>query len=122
MTAEEIYELARKKQPAPDGMTLSEQLLYSIARNTYKAFADGVITIEQAKLEKAQSVKAFGVNALSERVMAEHSRRMAEISRVLQDAEKCGCEYCKRVSRIFDGREAPAHENEGGITQSEKRE
>lgn len=104
MTSDKIYEFARRKQPAPDSMTLCEQMLYTTARNIYKAYSDGIITFEQAKKEKNQSIAAFGTLALSERVYLEHRRRTVEISRVLAEAEKCGCEYCKKVSEIFDGR------------------
>lgn len=104
MTADEIYELARRKQPAPDTLTLCEQTLYTTARNIYKAYSDGIITLEQAKKEKNCSITAFGTLALSERVYLEHKRRMTEISRALAEAEKCGCAYCKEVSEIFDGR------------------
>lgn len=104
MTADEIYELARRKRPAPDTLTLCEQMLYTTARSIYKAYSDGIITLEQAKREKKCSITAFGTLALSERVYLEHSRRMVEISRVLVEAEKCGCAYCKKISEIFDGR------------------
>lgn len=104
MKADEIYELARRKQPAPDTLTLCEQMLYTTARNIYKAYSDGIITLEQAKREKKCSITAFGTLALSERVYLEHKRRMTEISRALAEAEKCGCAYCKKVSEIFDGR------------------
>lgn len=104
MTADKIYEFARLKQPAPDDLTLCERMLYTTARNIYKAYSDGIITLEQAKKEKNQSITAFGALALSERVYLEHKRRMTEISRVLVEAEKCGCEYCRKVSKLFDGR------------------
>ena len=59
LTAEEIYELARKRQPAPDSMTLPEQLLYTTARNIYKSYQDGIISLEQAKQEKRDSIRNF---------------------------------------------------------------
>ena len=37
--------------------------------------------------------------------MLEHSKRMVAISQVLLEAQKHGCEYCKKVARIFDGRD-----------------
>lgn len=104
MTADEIYEFARRKRPAPDNLTLCEQMLYTTARNIYKAYSDGIITLEQAKKEKNRSITAFGTLTLSERVYLAHMRRMVEISSVLAEAEKCGCEYCKSIARIFDGR------------------
>lgn len=105
MTAEQIYELARKRQPFPDNAPLSEQLLYSTARNIYKAFSDGIITEAQAKQEKANSIQAFAAHSRAEQSAADIFRRMAAISELLLEAEKSGCEYCKRIARIFDGRD-----------------
>lgn len=105
MTAEQIYELARKRQPIPDNTTLSEQLLYTTARNIYKAYSDGIITEEQAKREKGNSVRAFGVQSLSENASKTIFTRLLAISELLSQAEKNGCEYCRKIARIYDGRE-----------------
>ena len=105
MTANEIYELARKRQPAPDNLTLPEQLLYTTARNIYKSYADGIITLEQAKIEKQRSIANFESLNRSCLIYRDHMKRMAAISLVLGDAEKNGCERCRRAARVFDGRE-----------------
>ena len=105
MTADEIYELARKRQPAPDDLTLPEQLLYTTARNIYKSFEDGIITLEQAKIEKQRSIANFESLNRSCLIYRDHMKRMVAISQVLGDAEKNGCERCRRVARVFDGRE-----------------
>lgn len=105
MTAEEIYELARKRQPAPDNMTLPEQLLYTTARNIYKSYSDGIITLEQAKQEKQQSIRNFDNLSRKYEIYDDHARRRVKISQLLTEADKHGCEICKRVSRVFDGRE-----------------
>ena len=109
MTADEIYELARKRQPAPDNLTLPEQLLYTTARNIYKSFEDGIITLEQAKVEKQRSIANFESLNRSCLIYQDHMKRMVAISQVLGDAEKNGCERCRRVARVFDGRE-PVHD------------
>ena len=105
MTAEEIYELARKRQPAPDNMTLPEQLLYTTARNIYKSYSDGIITLEQAKSEKQKSIRDFENLSRKYEIYDDHARRRVKISQLLTEADKHGCEICKRVSRVFDGRE-----------------
>lgn len=105
MTVEEIYELARKRQPAPDSLTLPELCLYTTVRNIYKSYQDGIITVEQAKQEKQQSIRSFDRMSLSHEVYTDHMRRMVKISSILSDAEKNGCECCRRVARVFDGRE-----------------
>ena len=56
MTGNEIFDIARKKMPQPDGMTLSELMLFTIARNICKALSDGVIDREQAHREKDGTV------------------------------------------------------------------
>ena len=106
MTADEIYELARKRQTAPDSLTLPEQLLYTTARNIYKAYRDGIISVEQAKQEKRQSIRNFESLNLKYEIYTDHMRRMVKISQLLTEADKNGCEICGRVSRVFDGRES----------------
>ena len=105
MTADEIYELARKRLPAPDNLTLPEQLLYTTARNIYKSYRDGIIGLEQAKQEKLQSIRNFGSLNLKYEIYSDHVRRRVKISLLLTEADKNGCEICRRVSRVFDGRE-----------------
>ncbi len=106
MTADEIYELARKRQPAPDNMTLPEQLLYTTARNIYKSYSDGIITLEQAKQEKLQSIRNFDNLSRKYEIYDDHARRRVKISQLLTEADKNGCDICRRVSRVFDGRES----------------
>lgn len=104
MTGNEIFDIARKKMPQPDGMTLSELMLFTTARNICKALSDGIIDREQAHREKLNAIKVFDMDSLSERVWAQSARRMVAISQVLGEAEKHGCEYCRKVAKIFDGR------------------
>ena len=105
MTAEQIYELARKRQPAPDNLTLPELCLYTTARNIYKSYYDGIITLEQAKNEQQKSISGFERMNMRYEVYDDHVRRRVKISQLLTEADKNGCEICKRVSRVFDGRE-----------------
>ena len=104
MTGNELFDIARKKMPQPDGLTLSELMLFTIARNICKALSDGVIDREQAHREKLNAIKVFEMDRLSERVWTDSARRMVAISQVLGEAEKNGCEHCRRVAKIFDGR------------------
>ena len=111
MTGNEIYELARRRQPAPEVMTPSERQLYTTARNIYKAYSDGTITEQQARKEKRQSIAEFERWANREAVMLEHNKRMVAISQVLLEAQKHGCEYCRKIARIFDGRDNCDNQN-----------
>ena len=110
MTADEIYELARKRKPAPDSLTLPELCLYTTARNIYKSYHDGIITLEQAKNEKQRSISGFERMNMRYEVYDDHVRRRVKISQLLTEADKNGCEICRRVSRVFDGREVVPNE------------
>lgn len=106
MTGEEVFELAKKNKPLPKSRPLSEQLLYGISRNICKAYRDGLIDEQQARVEKNTAIKAFGIQQLSERAYTEYGKRWNEVMSVLSQARKnCGCEYCSKIERILDGRE-----------------
>lgn len=105
MTANEIYELARKHQPAPEDMTLPEQLLYTTARNIYKSYSDGIISLEQAKREKIQSIRNFEGLVNKYEIMKQHYAIIVALNPYFTKAEKGDCENCKKIARIFDGRD-----------------
>lgn len=100
-----VEELARTNEPLNGSVSLSAQMLYYTLRGIYRAYSAGEITREQGAQAKRRALADYDSVAMSEEIYHEQSRRMVEISRVLCDAEKCGCEYCKEVSRIFDGRQ-----------------
>lgn len=105
MTGKEIFEFAKKNIELPEDATLSEQLMYGIAVNICKAYRDGIIDEQQARAEKNKAIQTFGVQQLSEKVNAEYAKRWNETMIVLAEAErKCGCEYCKKIAKILDGR------------------
>ncbi len=108
MTGQEAAELARTRQPLPDGEHLSVIMLYYSLRGIYRSYSAGELTEEQAKHAKQDALREYDSLALSERCQIENARRWSEICRVLTQAEKCGCEYCKEISRIFDGRQRKA--------------
>lgn len=109
MTGQEAAELARTRQPLPDGERLSVIMLYYSLRGIYRSYEAGELTVEQAKRAKRDALREYDSLELSERCYLEHARRMSEISRVLLQAEKrCradDCEYCGEIARIFDGRQ-----------------
>lgn len=105
MTGQQAAELARTRQPLPEGERLSVIMLYYSVRGIYRSYEAKELTLEQAKRAKQDALREYDSLALSERCHIEDARRWSEICRVLNKAEKCGCEYCKEVVRIFDGRQ-----------------
>lgn len=104
MTSDEICELARTRQPLPKGLRLSEQSLYYTLRGIYRSYEAKELSLEQAKAAKIDALREYDSITLGERVATTNAKRMCEISQLLTQVEKHGCDLCKRVARIFDGR------------------
>lgn len=105
MTGQEIFELARKREPAPEHLTLSERTALLAAKYIYGEYSAGRMSKDEAAKEKQRVLASFEGTYSYELVWREHMKRMNEISAELLSAEKSGCEHCRRVARIFDGRE-----------------
>ncbi|MFR1348276.1 MAG: hypothetical protein ACLSAQ_00990 [[Eubacterium] siraeum] len=106
MTADEIIELAKHNTPLPDDATLAEGLLYKSMRLTYAAFREGEITKEQGAQERKQAVKQFDKYQMYEKAYRNNAKRGKAIGKLLCEVNKHGCELCKRMAKIYDGREA----------------
>lgn len=106
MTADEVIELAKHNTSLPDDVTLAEGLLYKSMRLTYAAFREGEITKEQGAQERKQAVKQFDKYQLYEKAYRNNAKRGKAIGELLCEVNKHGCELCKRIAKIYDGREA----------------
>lgn len=102
--AEELSEIAKKALPVPEELTFAETYFYLCLRRIYSDYRNKTITAEQAKADKQKLVTEFGQVRLQEQVYQEHTRRALEISKLLSEADHNGCEICKRISKIYDGR------------------
>lgn len=105
MTDKEIEALAKKGTPLPDKATLAESLFYYNLRALYKEYRDRVIDRDRAKVEKVRLFNRFGVQKLWEDCGQENYERWRGFLKLASEAEKNGCEYCKRIVRVLEGRE-----------------
>lgn len=105
MTDKEIETKAKKGTPLPEGATLAESLFYHNLRALYKEYRDGVISKEQAKVEKSRLINQFGVEKLWESCVQNDYERWRKYQILQSEAEKNGCEICRRIVRILDGRD-----------------
>lgn len=105
MTAKEIEGLAKKGTPLTESATLAESLFYCNMRALYKEYRDGIIDKDRAKVEKVRLVNRFGVQKLWEDCAQENYERWRRFLQLASVAEKNGCEYCRRIVRVLDGRE-----------------
>ena len=111
MTDKEIVIMAqndaREKRRAvlPEGFGSLETMLYQQIYYLCRDFDEGNIPKDDARRLKTQYISEYGQIKLKQDVYCDHMRRMVKISSILTDAEKNGCECCRRVARVFDGRE-----------------
>ena len=110
MTDREIVLLAQedvrngRRTVLPDDIDALDALLYREIYFLCRDFDDGKISKEAARKLKTQYIDEYGKYNLKRRVYVDHAQRMVEISQLLNAAEHSGCEYCKRIAQIFDGR------------------
>lgn len=118
MTAKEIDALARRKVEIPDDTTLVETGLYYRLKQIYSAYDEQQITDEQAKVDKSALIEAFDlerervqqINELQDKIdrdmliFAEDDKRRVRLSSLIAEANKNGCELCKRIAKAYDGR------------------
>ena len=103
MTGNDIFELARTRQPLPKDARLSAQALYTTARNIYKAFSMKIITADQAKREKAQAFRDYDAWERGEAIAHDYFRRTVALDQVYTNAVKGECENCKKMFGIMTG-------------------
>lgn len=104
-TDNEIWELARLRQPLPDTNSIADACLYYAARNIYTAFDNNLIGNAEAKIEKRKAINQYSRFKRGEDLAQEEIRARLKISALSIEAEKGGCDICKRMARIFDHRE-----------------
>lgn len=119
MTFDEIFELARKKKKPPKNLTMVEFWTFSSARNIYKAYDEGTITLEQAQKEKMQLYKQFGVNELREGVYRNHMGRAYEITQLMIEINRNGCDLCRQFVKLLDGRQPVSAQTEEKLKRGE---
>ena len=103
MTSQEIADMARRNSPMPEKMTQPEQILFKSLRLTYEAFRRGLIDKRQGEKEKREAINCFERMRLQERMYSECSERAAEIGVLLSEANKSGCEVCRKIADVFTG-------------------
>ena len=104
MTTEELCKLAQNNEPMPYGLSLSEQFLFGTIRNIYAAYRAGTITAEQGKREKNLALAQYESIRLGEEIFRRQAKMAVELGLLMSEANKHGCEICKKMTRLIDGR------------------
>lgn len=104
MMQEELERLAAKSEPLPDGLTLPEQWLYLSLRLLYKEHKAGMVTREQAAKEKRAILDQYELAKLHYSAYQQTTERTNRYGYLFAEAEKSGCDVCRKIVRILDGR------------------
>lgn len=119
MKIKEIDTLAKKKLPLPDKPDILELGLYTALTNIYAEYDAKTKTADEAKQAKQAVCEEYEYLTGLQAENVELSRRIAQhveifkrddaqrvkLCGVFAEAEKHGCEICKKISRVYDGRE-----------------
>ena len=105
MTVEDIEKLAKSGTPLPDTATLAESLLYHNLRRLYWEYRHHILDANQAKMEKNRLIQQFGLEQLYTRCGQQEYERWRRYQVIQAEAEKNGCDICKKIVRILDGRD-----------------
>ena len=121
MTLNDIDTRARSKAAMPVDCTLVEAGLYTKLRTIYELFDYQQLTVEEAKKQKADLLEAFEYEngkdkQISElydkierdrKIFEQDDKRRVAISGLMCEANKNGCDLCKKIAMVYDGRLSP---------------
>lgn len=105
MWTDDLERGAMKSEPMPDNLTMPEQWLYLSLRILYREYRSGAIEKKQARQEKRKLIDEYELMMLHHRAYQQATERANRYSPLLVEAEKSGCDVCRKIVRIFDGRE-----------------
>lgn len=102
---DKLTQRAKMKDPKPDGLNLGEKF-YVVLLNFYiKQYRRNELTDEDLKAKKALLERDL-INYLdSKKMFSKACEIRNKQSPVLTEAEKNGCPICRKIVRLFDGRD-----------------
>jgi hypothetical protein len=103
MNLNELELKAKRFDEMPDGLTQPEQLLFITLRHLYQSYKNRQIDIEQAKREKVRLVNEFATANIAYHADTEMIRRLNNCGTLLSEANKNGCETCKKMAKLITG-------------------
>ncbi len=105
LSADEIIKLAKSGNAELSEMSQAEELLYLQMINIFDGYKHKRFTAEEAKNMKKVFVQTFEKYQMFERIFKEACEIRNKQSQWFIKAEKEGCSICRKLVRIFDGRE-----------------
>ena len=105
LSFDEVQKKVMQSEPLPDGSSMPELLLYKLLEILHREYRAGKIMLSDAKETAAEYRRIFNADMIAEACNRQAIERCNKYSPLLVEAEKHGCEICKKIVRIFDGRE-----------------
>lgn len=87
---------------------IGEMVLFIGMKYLYIAFKNKLDTTDQIRTEKRKLITAFQAAMQDREWYLAEAKKRNRVSSELVELEKCNCEHCRRVIRLFDGREGNA--------------
>lgn len=100
-----VLRCAKEGAGAMPQMSLNDTVLFIGLKYLYIASRHHLVCHEELTTEKKRLIASYKIAALDDEAYMEMARRRNAISSQLVRLEKCGCDACKEMIKLIDGRE-----------------
>lgn len=104
MTAQEVDAVARARGIIMTDSLLEAGLYYRLV-NLYNSYDEKLIPEIGARKAKQDLIAEFEYQQRQRELYLADARQRAALSPIMAEANKNGCEICRQIARIYDGRE-----------------
>lgn len=84
-----------------------DKIYYLAMVSMYEAYRAGAIGKDEATARKDQLRALHGRFDIDRKIYRQHQQIERSIGGYHRELESCGCEHCKKMLRLLDGREIP---------------
>lgn len=103
MTRTDIDKLARSGADMPDELTTADQLLFLKLKYLYALFKLGMLDADRGRVEKQKILEQHRADKVAEGIFHDSVLISNKFSPILAEANKSGCDICKKLVHIFTG-------------------
>lgn len=105
MNEKDISRAAVGNEPCPENLSQSEIMLFHSLRCLYGSYAAGAIDRTQAIKERKQIISSYRQNSVKESLWDSFAKRYQSVLGLEPRVISEGCELCRRIIAILDGRD-----------------
>lgn len=84
-----------------------DRIYYIAMRSMYESYRVGAITQDEAKTRKQTLRNIHGRFDINRKIYRQHQQIERSLGGYHRELETCGCEHCKKLIQLIDGREIP---------------